>query len=173
MHKSHSKEKTHAAIGEYIIAFQSLEHELIGIFSCLNDKTNPKVGAIIASRLPFNTLLDVLDAIFRLRVKDEDLIQQFTNIISRAEAFRKERNTYVHCYYDPNFISKDELSFTRIDKKIRRGKEFIPSVRNYDPDALATSTEELFGLLNYILHFANTLQKKGHITDVYDEWELY
>ncbi|MCB4791962.1 MAG: hypothetical protein LHV68_08750 [Elusimicrobia bacterium] len=173
MNKSHSNEKTHAAIGEYIIAFQSLEHELIGIFSCLNDKANPKVGVIIASKLQFNTLLDVLDALFRFRVNDKDLIEQLSYIISKSDSFRKERNTYIHSYYDPNFIGKDEISFSRVDKKIHRGKGYVPLVRDYNPDELKSSTENLFGLLNYILRFAENLQKKGYITDVYNQWELY
>lgn len=161
--------KTNAALGGYVIAFQELEHELINLFSCLNDKTNPVVGAIISSKLSFNTLLDVLDAVFRFRVKDAVLISEFAQIIKDSKKFQKERNACVHSYYDCNFWDGDEVSFSQVNRKVHRGKGYAPKLKDYNPDVLISLTEETYGLLLNISSFADNLHRKGYITDVYSQ----
>ncbi len=166
--KNKNKEATTAAaLGVYIIAFQTLEHELICLFSCLNDKNNPNIGEIISSKLSFNNLLDVLDGIFRYRVKDNDLIDKFSEIMKKSELFQKERNNYVHAYYDPNFLSRDSVSFSKHNKKIRRGSGYISIVKTHDPCQLEGASREIYGLIVKIIDFASELQKKDYITDVY------
>lgn len=171
MNKSKNKETPDkdAALGSYIIAFQLLEHELVCLFSCLNDKNNPSIGEIISSKLSFDNLLDVLDGIFRYRVKDNDLIDKFSEIMRKSEKFQKERNNHVHSYYNPNFLGSGSFSFSKHNKKIRRGKGYIPIVKMYDPCELEDSSREIYGLVVNIIDFATELQKKGYITDVYDQ----
>ncbi|MFH0771294.1 MAG: hypothetical protein V1933_01590 [Candidatus Omnitrophota bacterium] len=165
MNKIKNKDATNAVLGSYIVAFQSLEHELICLFSCLNDKNNPNIGEIISSKLPFNNLLDVLDGIFRYRVKDDDLINKFSEIMRKSELFQKERNNYVHSYYDTDFFSSDSASLH--NKKIRRGKGYISIVKTYDPDQLEVSSSEIYDLIVKIIDFATELQNKNYITNVY------
>jgi hypothetical protein len=171
MNNSKDKETTDTdtALGAYIIAFQTLEHELVCLFSCLNDKNNPSIGEIISSKLSFDNLLDVLDGIFRYRVKDNDLIDKFSEIMRKSEKFQKERNNHVHSYYDPDLFGSGSFSFSIRNKKIRRGKGYFPIVKTYDPCELKDSSREIYGLAVNIMDFAAELQEKGYITDVYDQ----
>lgn len=157
------------ALGAYIIAFQTLEHELVCLFSCLNDKNNSSIGEIISSKLSFDNLLDVLDGIFRYRVKDNDLIDKFSDIMKKSEKFQKERNNHVHSHYDPNFHGSGSDSVLIRNKKIKRGKGYFPIANTYDPCVLEDSSREIYGLFVNIMDFASELQEKGYITDVYDQ----
>lgn len=162
--------KPNAALGDYIIAFQSLEHELINLFTCLIDKNNPHIGEIISSKMSFNMLIDVLDAIVRFRVKDPELIEEMSRIMVLSLKFQEERNSYVHSYY--NAICSDfhgDDSFNREKKRIKRGKGYELQVVKHDPDKLVQSERNIYGLIVNILNFAEKLKEKGHITDVYDE----
>jgi len=169
MSKSHKQDKVNAALGECVIAFQSLEHDLINLFSCLNSKNNPTIGIIISAKLSFNTLLDVLDAVFRFRVNDTALIKKFAHIIKESEKFQKERNACVHSHYECNFLCADEISFSQINKKISRGKGYITRHKEYDPDALIELSREIYSLILEISSLADNLQRQGYIDDVYGQ----
>lgn len=163
------KKENLAAIGELIHAFQSLEFELSGLLGSLLDQDDVKIGIIVSSQLSFAKLLDTLDAVFRYRCTDEQLLQKFSDLLKKAAQYEQERNTFVHSYYDQWDFVGDTVQYRRIKRRTRRGKGYSPSVEDFDPERPIELAQEVQAWAWVVINFGTELKFHGVIRRTWEE----
>lgn len=147
------------------MVFQELENALILLFASLTDPAHDSVGIIVASQLSFRKLVDILDAVFRYRTKNVELILQLESILKGSLELEQQRNIYIHSFYDWHEISGDTVTYQRIKNRIKRGKGFSPDYEMLDTAKLGQIIDRFRILIAGIDLFFERLQQDGIITD--------
>jgi hypothetical protein len=161
-----------AALGKLIHAFQSLEFELSGLLGSLLDREDVKVGIIVSSQLSFSRLLDTLDAVFRYRCSDQELLEHFSDLLKRATEYEQERNVFIHSYYDQWDFIGDNAQYRRIKRRTKRGKGYSPTVEDFDPTFLSDLASKVQVTAWEVINFATELKWKEIIHRTWAETDF-
>jgi hypothetical protein len=164
-----SNEYNLASIGALVLAFQSLEFQLCGLLGSLLDRDDVKVGIIASSQLSFAKLIDALDAVFRYRCDDKHLVDDLSSILVKAAKFEEERNKFLHSYYYQFDFVGNTVQYKRIKRRTRRGKGYLPSFDEFDPEQLSALVFEVETWSTFVTSFAQELLLNSIIKQIWND----
>ena len=87
------------AIGAVTLSYSALDTQVKLLTWRLIDPHIQAIGKIITASMPMTALLNDFSALFRLRTRDNDLIDRMIALVSRIEALSRERNDVIHAIW--------------------------------------------------------------------------
>ena len=130
------------ALGEMTMSFQGLENSLLELFAALNNEADRTVGLIVGSALSFGKLCQVMGALSKHRIKDTDLNEYLSGILTKCQKLEGERNKYIHSFY-PAFYLDDGLEVMgRLKHKLTKSG-YARQWDDHDPEQIRTLSFEL------------------------------
>jgi len=154
-------DKYFTEIGSLTYYFQSMEVALALLLSSLISE-DQKIGQIVSSQLSFNRLCNVLDALFRHKITDSDLVNEFEVLLSRVSKAEETRNRMLHSFY---LVGEEEgeKSLTRAKITSKRGKGLKIQIEDLSIDELSSLTDEVGATFKEIVDFIARLSESGHV----------
>ena len=125
------KKKYLIELGRIVVNMNYLEFSTsTAIFLLMSEKqTNSEQYYILMSIVGnerFGKIIQVLDTVFKVKVKDEKLLKDFEIIKNKALALYEKRNSYIHSMW---LFAEDESFVSRM-----RNKKFPKIEHEYQPD---------------------------------------
>lgn len=110
-------------LGTLVVSFQQIEKDFVDLLALLLRDPGHQTAAIIAAELSFGRLVSICGALLRAHKPSQDIVDQFDNCASKALKIEKDRNRYIHSYYDLMEIGNHGIRYERIKSRnqIRKG----------------------------------------------------
>ncbi len=159
----HDFNETTSALGDLVIAFQTLENSLLRLFCRLVCTQDVEPGIIIGSQISFKNLILLTDALCRYRTQDEATLAELAEIAKLAGEHEITRNRFMHSHYDIVRMVHDKIEVERIKRNVRLGKGFVPVYETYDPSKVHDAASAMLSLSKRIDSFHEILVAQGII----------
>lgn len=146
-----------AKLGEFLVAFQSVEASLVELIMQVTYADPEYIGALTAE-LEFNCKARALDVIFTRFAQIHCLTSQsphpeFHKLMMRVQNLATRRNEIVHSFYNMLIIVDEDVAFIRKPTKLKPSK----GVREQPHEDIMAS--DLQKDLNEIDHLLSELEK--------------
>lgn len=114
---------TLAELGEFLVAFQSVEASLVEVITQVTNADPEYIGALTAE-LEFNCKARALDVIFTRFAQIHGVTEQsphpdFHKLMSRVQKLATRRNDIVHSFYNMLITVDGEVGITRKPTKLK------------------------------------------------------
>jgi hypothetical protein len=120
-------------IGQFVLAFQSMEWALVEFFCDLVESTDVRVSLAIARETSFSRLATLTRAIAQLQWKQAEHLARLEAVLDKAEKLNSVRNSYVHSHYRLS-LSEDGLEQVHRASLAVTGKRgFRVNVEEFSP----------------------------------------
>jgi len=158
---SRAEDKTAILLGYLVLAFQDLEANLLFLLTGLFEKTDSELARVLACQLPYRKLLNILDALFRKKIRQRDILERFQKIVSECSRLEEKRNTYIHSHYHFMDIVGSDTRIHRTKERVRRYRGYDLLMEEYDSDELDKVLESAYAVMDQINELISDLEERG------------
>lgn len=120
-------------------------------------------GQIVTSQLSFARLLTVLQALFEVRVDDQELLAEMNVLVRRASVLEQERNTVVHSAWLSPPDDDPTAPVMRLKFNTRRGRGLQTQRVEETPDGLNGISDRMESLVAELGSFMGGVRDHGYI----------